>query len=81
MSLAHYDLGEGPEPLIVQRIKVAQRKLHVPGLVPLGYVAVAKARQPDHVEHERHTDIPAMSAPAVRTQASRWRATSGVALL
>jgi hypothetical protein len=42
----------------VQRIKVAQRKLHVAGFVPLSYVAVAKARQPDHVEHERHTDDP-----------------------
>jgi hypothetical protein len=49
-------LGEGPEPVIVQRIKGFSTKLQVAGLVPLGHVAVAKGRQPDHVQHERHTD-------------------------
>ena len=42
----------------MKRVEVAQRKLHVAGLVPLGYVAVAKPNEPDHMEHERHTDDP-----------------------
>jgi hypothetical protein len=44
--------------MIVKRIEVAQRELHVARLVPLSDVAVAKAHQPDHVENERHTDKP-----------------------
>src|SRR5439155_4500452 len=35
-------LREGPQPLIVEGVEVAQRKLQVAGLVPLGDVATAK---------------------------------------
>jgi hypothetical protein len=42
--------------VIVEGVEVTQRELQVSRLVPLGYVAAAKANQPDDVKHDRHTD-------------------------